>query len=55
VLLLEGLACRAAGRDTTAAALQGLVELLGGSAPWLRAGGSSSSGWQQQVAELQER
>jgi hypothetical protein len=55
-LLLEGLACRAAGRDTVAAALEGLVELMGGSAPWLRVGSSSSNGsWQQQVSELQER
>jgi hypothetical protein len=53
-LLLEGLACRAAGRDTAAAALEGLVELLGGSAPWLRAGGGCGA-WQQQVAELRER
>jgi hypothetical protein len=52
-LLLEGLACRAAGRDTAAAALEGLVELTGGSAPWL--GAVSSSSWQQQVSELQGR
>jgi hypothetical protein len=36
-----------------AAALEGMVELMGGSAPWLVAGSSSS--WQQQVSELQER
>jgi hypothetical protein len=56
-LLLEGLACRAAGRDTVAAALEGLVEVMGGSAPWLVAGSSSSSNgsWQRQVSELQER
>uniref|UniRef100_A0A383W1Y8 Proteasome component Ecm29 N-terminal domain-containing protein n=1 Tax=Tetradesmus obliquus TaxID=3088 RepID=A0A383W1Y8_TETOB len=53
-LLLEGLACRAAGRDTVCAALEGLVELLGGTAPWLLTNGSSGA-WQVQVAELRER
>lgn len=35
-LLLENLACRGAGRDTAAAALEGLVGLVGGTAEWIR-------------------
>lgn len=50
-LLLENLACRAAGRETTAAALEGLVELLGLTADWLR----GEQQWQQQAKTLQER
>lgn len=34
-VLLENLACRGAGRDTVAAALEGLGGLVGGSAEWM--------------------
>lgn len=50
-LLLENLACRGSSRDTAAAALEGLVELLGGTAEWVREKDNS----QQQAHELQQR
>lgn len=34
-ILLENLACRGAGRETVAAALEGLVGLVGGNAEWM--------------------
>jgi hypothetical protein len=47
-VLLENLACRGAGRDTVAAALEGLVLLVGGTADWM-------TGQEAAEAALQER
>ena len=49
-LLLENLACRGAGRETAAAALEGLVGLLGGTAAWMRTADQAAA-----VAGLRER
>jgi hypothetical protein len=55
-LLLEGLAVTAASRDTAAAALEGLVELAGGTADWMvtRPGQDWQQG-QQEASALRDR
>jgi hypothetical protein len=50
-VLLENLACRGAGRDTVAAALEGLVLLTAGTADWMR----DQQQQQAAAASLQQR